>query len=98
MADGYDVVLGDLRAMKGTFTREHEEYAGIRAKVTPPVAATGDGHLDETLRAVVDLLGMMHEGMARKIEEHAEKLGHAADSYEHREIDNRFLFDDLMAE
>jgi len=98
MADGYTVVLADLRAMRGTFAREHDTYAGIKAKLTPPVAATGDGVLDETLAAVMDAIALMHEGLAARIEEHADKLGKSADSYERADIDSHGLFDDLMAE
>jgi hypothetical protein len=97
VADGFTVVLADLRSMKGTFEKEHDAYAGIAAKLTPPMAATGDAGLDETLRAVMDVIAMMHEGLAARIEEHAERLGKTADAYERADIDSHGVFDDLMA-
>ena len=98
MADGYTLVLADLRSMRGTFDKEHDAYTEIKAKLTPPTAATGDAGLDETLRAVMDLIAMMHDGLAGKIAEHAEKLGTTADAYERADVDAHGVFDDLMAE
>lgn len=97
MADGYVVVAADLRAMVRTFTREHDTYAGIRTKLTPMVAATGDGGLDETARAVMNAIAMMHDALCGRIDEHAQKLGTTADAYEHADIDTHDVFDDLMA-
>lgn len=95
--DGYAVVLADLRAMRTTFAREHGEYLQVKAKITPVVAGTGDAGLDRTLRAVMDAIALMHQELAARIEEHEQKLGKTADSYERSDIDAHGVFDNLMA-
>jgi hypothetical protein len=97
VSGGFTVVLGDLRSMGSTFLSEHGEYLKVKDRITPAAAATGDGNLDETLCAVMDAVAMMHEVLAARILEHADKLGKAADSYERSDIDSHGVFDDLMA-
>jgi hypothetical protein len=91
-------VLADLRAMRSTFAREHEEYLQVKATITPVVAGTGDAGLDRTLRAVMDAIAVMHQDLADRVEEHGQKLGKTADAYERSDIDAHGVFDDLMAE
>lgn len=98
MSDSYALVLADMRSMTGTFEREHTAYLAIKPKLTPPVAATGDGHLDATLQTVMDTLSLMHDEMATSIDDHAKGLRTAGDSYERHDVDAHGLFDDLMPE
>lgn len=95
MAD-YEVVLSDLRTMSGTFHSEADTYRGLKDKVSPAVAATGDGTLDSILTSVVETLDVLHTQMAKAIEDHGDKLGSAERAYGNREVDVHGVFDDLM--
>lgn len=95
---GFDVVLGDLRAMANTFHTESDTYRELSTKVSPPLADTGDGSLNGVLKAVLETLAVLHAQMATSIDEHGHKLAAARDSYARREIDNRALFDDLATD
>lgn len=96
MSDGFRVVVEDVRAMQATFRREHDEYLAIKQKLTPVLAGTGDGVLDQVLGKVVEMLGFMHDRLAQNIADHAGKLGKAADSYEQVDQDAHSLYDNLM--
>ncbi|MFD4367775.1 DUF6317 family protein [Rhodococcus sp. NPDC058521] len=90
------VVLGDLSSMASTFDEQAKSYRDITPRVTPPIAASGDGALDGIIKGAMDLIAILHEQMATAIEGHAEKLHTAHDAYERQDIDNRFLYDNLM--
>lgn len=92
----FQVVLGDLRRMADTFGSEGERYRAITPKITPPIADGGDGALNGAMQGVIELIGVLHEQMAKSIADHHDKLSYAHDSYQRRDIDNRALFDDVM--
>ncbi|MBK0868299.1 hypothetical protein INP57_15910 [Saccharopolyspora sp. HNM0986] len=96
MADQYQAVLADLQDMASTFAREADEYQKIRPKLTPPVADTGDGRLNETTAAVMKTLEVLHAKMIALIEDHGTSVRAAHDSYQKQDIDNRELFEDLV--
>lgn len=92
---GYEVVLGDLRSMASTFHNEADSYKGLKDKVSPHPADTGDGNLNNVLKSVMETLDVLHSQMATSIQDHGDKLKTTHDSYQRREIDNHGLFDDL---
>ena len=95
MAD-FKAVLKDLQSMSTTFSQQASAYKAITPKLTPPVADSGDGGLNSMMHAVMELMTVLHEQMATAISQNSEKLSTAHDAYQRRDIDNRFLFDDLM--
>jgi hypothetical protein len=92
---GYDVVLGDVASMASTFHTEADTYRGLKDKVSPHPAETGDGNLNNVLQSVMETLDVLHARMTTSIEDHGNKLRDAHDAYARREIDNHGLFDDL---
>lgn len=93
-----EVVLADLSNMAGTFRHEADDYRAITPKITPPLADSGDGALNGVMKGVMELIAVLHQQMAATIGQHGDKLDHAQQAYSNREIDNRFLYDDLMKE
>lgn len=94
MSGDFQVVLDSLRAMSGSFRTERDSYEAIKPKLTPPIADSGDASLNSIIGVVMEFLDVLHTKMGEAIGEHAEKL---QTSHERHEIDNRALFDDLMA-
>lgn len=92
----FEAVLADLKNMSVTFGQQATEYRAVTPKLTPPLADSGDGGLNGVMSGVMELIAVLHEQMATSIAQHSTKLSAAHDSYERRDIDNRFLFDDLM--
>lgn len=95
MAD-LKVVFDDLTSMADTFRREADAYRELIPRLTPVVADTGDAGLNEVVSGVMGLVAGLNVAMVTAISEHADKLVAAANRYEAQEIDNRFLYDDLM--
>ncbi|KAA0021153.1 DUF6317 family protein [Antrihabitans cavernicola] len=93
---GFEVVLEDLQSMATTFNEQAGAYRAVTPKLTPAEADSGDGALNAVMHAVLELIGVLHQQLATSITQHSEKLATAHDSYQRRDIDNRFLFDDLM--
>lgn len=95
MAD-FTVVLEDLKVMANDFDQYSEVYSGLASEVSPHPVDTGDGNLNNVLRATMEALSVLHEKLSASIQDHADKLYDAHDSYQDREIDNRFLFDEIV--
>ncbi|HEX5114981.1 MAG TPA: DUF6317 family protein [Pseudonocardiaceae bacterium] len=95
---GFQVALGDLDQMAAAFSDEAGIYQGIRAKLDPPVADSGDGTLDQIMGAVLDTLNYLHGKMTESIDEHAAKLRTARDAYAKNETSLHGLYNDLMPE
>ena len=98
MGAGYQVVLGDLSSMAGTFHTEAENYRGLKPKVTPAVADGGDPGLNQTMQILLEAIDGLHTKMADRIDEHGDKLTYAHDSYQRNDVDVHGVFEDLMAE
>ncbi|KAA0024523.1 DUF6317 family protein [Antrihabitans cavernicola] len=95
MAD-FKVVLDDLKLMANDFDQNSEVYRGLARQVSPPAADTGNGDVNAVLRSITEAFAVLHEKLATSIQNHADKLYDAHDSYQDREIDNRFLFDEIV--
>lgn len=95
MAD-FTVVLDDLKVMANDFDQYSEVYRGLASQVSPPPVDTGNENLNSVLRATIEALSVLHDKLATSIQDHADKLYDAHDSYRDREIDNRFLFDEIV--
>jgi hypothetical protein len=89
VAATFEVVLADLASMVGTFRTEAAGYRALVPGITPVPVDSGDGSLNEAIASVFDSLAALHELMADSIDQHA---------YAAREVDNRFLYDDLSRE
>jgi hypothetical protein len=98
VAATFEVVLADLASMVGTFRTEAAGYRALVPGITPVPVDSGDGSLNEAIASVFDSLAALHELMADSIDQHADQLAHAHDAYAAREVDNRFLYDDLSRE
>lgn len=96
MSAGYSVVLADLAGMTKTFSTQATAYAGLKADVTPAVAKSGDPGLDHAISSIMDAIEGLHSKLAGRIEDHADGLSYAHDSYKRHDIDVHGLFEDLM--
>lgn len=92
----FEVVLDDLQNMANTFANESIRYREITPQLSPPVADSGDGMLNGMLHNAMNMVAVLNEQLAKSIEDHHDKLQAAHGSYLRQEIDNRFLFDNLM--
>lgn len=98
MAASFEVVLADLQSMATTFHAEAGTYRDLVPGITPTAVDSGDGGLNAMMAGVFTSLATLHELMAESITQHGDQLGRARDAYTAREIDNRFLYDDLTRE
>jgi hypothetical protein len=96
MTAGYNVILGDLAGMASTFHTQATNYAALKADVAPPIAASGDAGLDDSIASIMDVIAGLHAKLAGRIEEHAGGLDYAHGSYQRHDIDVHGLFEDLM--
>ncbi|WP_327288615.1 DUF6317 family protein [Streptomyces sp. NBC_01198] len=96
MSAGYNVILGDLAGMASTFHTQATDYAALKADVAPPIAASGDAGLDDSIASIMDAIAGLHAKLAGRIEEHANGLDYAHGSYQRHDIDVHGLFEDLM--
>lgn len=96
MSAGYTVVLADLATLNKTFATQATSYAGLASDVAPAIAASGDPGLDHSITSVMDALAGLHANLAGRIQEHADRLSAAHDSYQRHDVDVHGLFEDLM--
>ena len=93
---GFDVVLADLSGLANTYHRKADTIASLTPRLTPPQAASGDAGLDGIISGVLQMVSTLNTGLAQAVSHHADALIGAHDAYARRDIDNRFLFDDLV--
>lgn len=96
MTAGYNVIMGDLSSMASTFHKQATEYASLKADVAPPIAASGDAGLDDSIASIMDAIAGLHAKLAGRIEWHGNGLDYAHGSYGRHDIDVHGLFEDLM--
>ncbi|WUH90783.1 DUF6317 family protein [Streptomyces sp. NBC_00433] len=97
MSADVKVVLADLASMTSTFYTQATAYAALHVDVSPPVADGGDPGLNDAIVSIVDAIEGLHSKLAGRIEDHADGLSYAHDSYQRGDIDVHGLFEDLMA-
>ncbi|MFD9396312.1 DUF6317 family protein [Streptomyces sp. NPDC060000] len=97
MTVDFKAVLSDLTAMSRTFHDEAVNYRKLHADVAPPVVDAGDFGLDHAVKEIADLIVALHIGFADRLDDHGDKVAHARDSFQRRDIDVHGLFEDLMA-
>jgi hypothetical protein len=91
----YQVVLGDLDAMAGTFRKQATAYGALHHAVKPAVAGSGDGGLDSTITAMSDLIAGLHDKLTDRMADHGDNLQYAHDSYQRHDVDVHGVFEDL---
>ncbi len=92
----FNVVLADLNELSTNFANESKTYEQLIPSINPPAVDGGDANLNNVLTGLVKTFDDLHHRMVASISDHADKLKKARDSFERRDIDNRFLFDDLV--
>lgn len=92
------VVLGDLDGLSSRFAQQADAYQALIPKMSPPAADTGNGSVNATVAAVMDMFTLLHPQMVASIESHSKKLHNAREAYNRTEEvnRNRFLYDDLV--
>lgn len=95
MADGYDVVLDDLRALGDSFDREATSLGALKSKVNQHAPDTGDGDLTGTLQDVLDNLSTLFQILVDTVHADAGKLRAVHDTYQRTEEDTRALYDQM---
>jgi len=92
----FQVVLGDLEAMCGTFHKEATAYRELHPHVKPAVVPSGDPGLDSSIRAMADLIAGLHDKLADRLDDNGDDVKYAHDSFQRHDIDVHGLFEDLM--
>lgn len=83
--DGFQVVMSDLLDASATFGTEAETYKAIMPTDGPACPDGGDGAFDQSLQAVVQMIGALHLQAAGVMETDSGKLKKAHDNYAHTE-------------
>ncbi|HTU72484.1 MAG TPA: DUF6317 family protein [Trebonia sp.] len=85
--DGYQVVMADLLDASGTFGAEAATYKAIMPAGGPACPDGGDGAFNQSLQAVIELIGALHLQAAGVMEVDSAKLRKAHDTYARTEED-----------
>lgn len=93
----FKVVLDDLSTLASRYATEAPIYEGVaeKLKVVPP--DSGDSTLNESMRTLVDELGVLNTKMAASLQLNASKIKDAHDKYQITDDSdkNRFLWDNM---
>ncbi|OIJ96296.1 DUF6317 family protein [Streptomyces monashensis] len=98
MTADFKVIYDDLATLAKTFHDESGNYRKLAPDVTPAVVSGGDPGLDDTIKAVADLITSMHLALADRLDEHGDKAGYARDSFHRHDVDVHGVFEDLTPE
>lgn len=83
--DGFQVVMSDLLDASSTFGTEASTYKAIMPTSGPACPDGGDGAFNQSLQAVVQMIGAFHLQAAGVMEVDSAKLKKAHDNYAHTE-------------
>ena len=83
--DGFQVVMSDLLDASTTFGTEAATYKAIMPTDGPACPDGGDGAFNQSLQAVVQVIGALHLQAAGVMEVDSAKLKKAHDNYAHTE-------------
>ncbi len=83
--DGFQVVMSDLLDASSTFASEATTFQAIMPTGGPPCPDGGDGSFNQSLQAVVQMIGALHLQAAGVMENDSAKLKKAHDNYAHTE-------------
>ncbi|MGQ4512690.1 DUF6317 family protein [Streptomyces sp. DW26H14] len=89
------LVEADLSGMAATFKKESKACGDLHAKLKPAVAKSGDPGLDESIKAMWDLIAGLHDTLTDRIADHGDKLQYAHDSFHRNDVDIHGVFEDL---
>ena len=79
--DGFQVVMSDLLDASATFNTEAATYKAIMPAGGPACPDGGDGAFNQSLQAVVQMIGALHLQAAGVMEVDSAKLKKARDNY-----------------
>ena len=96
MSDQFQVILTDLQTMANTFDTEAVNYDKTAGKSMPLPVSTGDTSSDGILTFAMEVLTALNASMQAELSAYGGKLRTAHDAYQRHDIDQRFLYDDLM--
>jgi Family of unknown function (DUF6317) len=96
MADGFHTILGDLASAAGAFHDGAHEFAGALGDVKSLRVDSGDGGLDETIRATLEALDALHTKIVEALNQTGDKLTQVHDQYQRTDVSARELYDDVM--
>jgi hypothetical protein len=97
MSGEFAVILEDLKQASDTFTREAGAMGPTIAKLKSSPVDTGDGTLNNTLQAVLELLGTYGDTLQKSVQKHGSNLKECHDTYRDVDADVRELFDKILA-
>jgi hypothetical protein len=96
MAEGYEVILDDLRRLADSFDREAISLEELRPKANQYAPDTGDGDLNGTLGDVLDNLSTLFQILVDTLRSHAGKLRSVHDTYQRTEEDTHALYGQMQ--
>ena len=87
MSSGFQVTRSGLYDAAATFTTEAGTFKAIMPQDGPPPPDGGDAAFNDSLRSVVQGLGLLHLQFAGELDNHATRLTQSSDTYAAAEQD-----------
>jgi hypothetical protein len=98
MGASFQVILGDLQDLAGAFTKESDDFAGLRPRMAPAPVDAGDATVNAGMAAVLALFGSLNAGISKAMEEHGTKLEECHDDYHENDSDVVALYNKIIEE
>ena len=98
MGEGYQVVLGDLKAAASTFAAEAVALQKLQPEIQPAPVVSGDAGLDATLAALLGTFGVYGTALTGAIRDHGTKLEQCHDNYHQNDSDVVELYNTVMSQ
>jgi hypothetical protein len=92
----FKTILGDLSNAAGAFHDGAREFSSALGDVKGLRVDSGDGGLDETIRATLEALDALHTKIVEGLRETGDKLTQVHDQYQRSDVSARELYDDVM--
>jgi Family of unknown function (DUF6317) len=98
MGASFQVILGDLQDLAGAFTKESDDFAGLRPRMAPAPVDAGDATVNAGIAAVLSLFASLNAGISKAMEEHGTKLEECHDDYHENDSDVVALYNKIIEE
>ena len=85
MSESYSAVLSEISALAGKFDAESGTLDAVMPASGPPAVDAGQGAVNESLSALLEIVGALHIQLAAIISTHGTKLKQAHDRYQSTE-------------
>lgn len=95
MSESYSAVLSQIAALAGRFDAESQTLKAVMPVSGPPAVDAGQGAVNESLSAILEVVGTLNAQLAGLVGTHGSKLMQAHDRYQSTEESITKLCTDL---